>query len=137
MSAPTALYRLFAASGDLLYVGISSEPERRWKQHAEDKSWWPEVHEKTVEWHQDRLAAEGAESTAIRSERPSRNIRKPGKPNRLLHTLRLIEKGKVSEEEAPGLISVAIAEALCSGWLAEHVAIVANMTVDEVHTAAS
>ena len=37
------LYRLRANSGELLYIGISSNPLDRWWQHSRTKSWWHEV----------------------------------------------------------------------------------------------
>ncbi|MBQ1118538.1 GntR family transcriptional regulator [Streptomyces sp. C3-3] len=69
----TALYRLYNADDVLLYVGIASDPERRWKQHEEFKPWWPEVAKKTVEWLESRNAALTAETQAIRTELPRHN----------------------------------------------------------------
>lgn len=69
--APTALYRLYSSVGDLLYIGIANNPEARWAAHAADKSWWPEVSRKEVEWHGSRRLAAEAEVAAIKSE-PSR-----------------------------------------------------------------
>ncbi|MFF8297720.1 GIY-YIG nuclease family protein [Streptomyces globisporus] len=70
----TALYRLRDAAGQLLYVGISEDPLRRWPEHAKDKSWWPEVASFSQEWHDDRLHAQAAEAIAIRTERPLHNV---------------------------------------------------------------
>lgn len=72
--APTALYRLFNASGELLYVGITGDLKARLAQHAASKAWWPDVTRKTVEWHLTRSAAAVAEIAAIRGERPIHNI---------------------------------------------------------------
>lgn len=69
----TALYRLFDAADQLLYVGISTQPETRWTQHAADKPWWPLVQHRKVEWHPDREAAETAERAAISTEEPLYN----------------------------------------------------------------
>lgn len=71
---PTALYRLFDATGDLLYVGIGHTPEVRWKQHARTKDWWPLVVEKTTQWFDTRLLATKAEADAIRTEKPRFNV---------------------------------------------------------------
>lgn len=71
--ARTALYRFFDAEGRLLYVGITGNPERRWKRHACDKPWWPQVAEKTIEWFDNILAAGRAEKDAIRDEEPLHN----------------------------------------------------------------
>lgn len=72
-TASTALYRLFDAADQLLYVGISTQPETRWTQHAADKPWWPLVQRREVEWHPDREAAEAAERSAIGAEEPLYN----------------------------------------------------------------
>lgn len=71
----TALYRLFDTEGNLLYVGIAKNPKRRWYQHSVASSdvWWPDVHEKRVEWFGTRTEAEAAEKKAIRTEGPSYN----------------------------------------------------------------
>jgi prevent-host-death family protein len=72
-ATPTALYRLFDAAEQLLYVGISTQPETRWTQHAADKPWWPLVQHRKTEWHADRKAAEDAERAAVQSEEPLYN----------------------------------------------------------------
>ncbi|MGQ4353182.1 GIY-YIG nuclease family protein [Streptomyces drozdowiczii] len=69
----TALYRLFNAAGQLLYVGISHKPDVRWGQHSENKPWWPAVDRRVVEWHDTRSAAEKAELVAISQEQPLHN----------------------------------------------------------------
>lgn len=74
----TALYRFYDAAGTLLYIGVSLDVRQRWKQHALDKTWWPEVAERTVEWHDSYPKALYAESAAIRAERPLYNIRHNG-----------------------------------------------------------
>lgn len=73
----TALYRLFDTDGSLLYVGITNDPEVRWKAHSYKKPWWPEVVEKAVLWFDDRMAAATAEARAIRLETPRWNIAQP------------------------------------------------------------
>lgn len=73
----TALYRLFDTDGALLYVGITNDPEVRWKAHSYKKPWWPDVSEKTVMWFKDRTAAATAEARAIRLEAPRWNIAQP------------------------------------------------------------
>jgi predicted GIY-YIG superfamily endonuclease len=70
----TALYRLRADDGGLLYVGISEAPLRRWPEHASDKEWWPEVTSFSLEWFETRDAALAAEASAIRAEAPKCNV---------------------------------------------------------------
>jgi predicted GIY-YIG superfamily endonuclease len=72
----TALYRYFAADDELLYIGISADPEERWKVHKwgpNRMSWIRQVTRRAVEWHESRPAALKAEEEAIRSERPRYN----------------------------------------------------------------
>lgn len=71
---PTALYRLHADDGALLYVGVSAEPLTRWKQHAGEKPWWPSVARFSLNWFRTRQEALAAETAAIRSEKPKHNV---------------------------------------------------------------
>lgn len=71
---PTALYRLYSADETLLYIGISADPDRRFKQHRDAKPWWPQVAQKTIEWHPSRNRALAEEADAIKAEAPAYNI---------------------------------------------------------------
>lgn len=74
----TSLYRAFDAAGTLLYVGISTNPEQRWREHAISKAWWrSDVSRKTIEWHESRTAAGQAEAVAVRTESPVHNLALP------------------------------------------------------------
>lgn len=77
---PTSLYRFFNASGELLYVGITSRDVTRWESHAKTKEWWPAVAATTVEHYDSRSLAEAAEAEAIRTERPRHNVVHSGTP---------------------------------------------------------
>lgn len=72
-SARTALYRLYDAGDQLLYVGISRDPSGRFKAHAHEKSWWHHVVRTEIEWRDGWKQAREAEDAAIRSERPLYN----------------------------------------------------------------
>lgn len=74
MSGRTAVYRIYDATGALLYVGVAKTFGRRWEQHSSSQPWWPHVHRQTVEWFPTRVEAEFAEATAIRDERPLHNV---------------------------------------------------------------
>lgn len=71
----TVLYRYFGEAGDLLYIGITDEPGRRWKEHMKSQPWWASVRRQTAQWYDTRASAEVAEISAIRSERPLHNVR--------------------------------------------------------------
>lgn len=77
MTRRTAVYRLYDAAGDLLYVGATQSPRARFQHHATHKAWWPEVHKDDVQWHPDRAEALRAEAVAIREETPRYNTRVP------------------------------------------------------------
>lgn len=72
----TALYRYFDADGGLLYIGISNDPDFRWKDHlygSSRRNWPSEAVRRTVEWHDSRPLALKAETDAIKAERPRHN----------------------------------------------------------------
>lgn len=85
MSERTALYRLYDEADVLLYVGITNDPETRWTYHARQKTWWPEVHRRAVEWKATRDEAEAAEAKAIGCENPRWNTIRPDADGRMLH----------------------------------------------------
>lgn len=67
---PTAVYRLYADDGSLLYVGISKHPEKRLNEHSQLKFWWRHVTRKEITWYPTRAEAEAVEEQAIVTERP-------------------------------------------------------------------
>jgi len=73
MTERTAVYRLYDMTDVLLYVGISKDFGRRWKQHASMQPWWGAVDHQTVYWYPSRNDALLVEKTAITSERPVHN----------------------------------------------------------------
>ncbi|GGY78768.1 hypothetical protein GCM10010363_69610 [Streptomyces omiyaensis] len=76
-TARTALYRAFGQEGELLYVGISSDPYGRFRTHHREKDWWEkDVAKLTLEWYPNRPLAEKAEYEALHSELPLRNERR-------------------------------------------------------------
>lgn len=68
-----AVYRLYDANGELLYIGSSDNPEKRWTAHRSTKPWWPQVARHEVTWHPWREAW-GVEARAIWNERPKHNV---------------------------------------------------------------
>lgn len=94
----TALYRLFGAENVLLYVGITTNPASRWREHANIKTWWPLVARREVEWHDNRADALAAEAAAICDENPMYNIlRRPYRPfGRLVPTAHSTRSGDVA-----------------------------------------
>lgn len=82
-NARTALYRLLAANGRLLYVGIAANPDSRWGQHSTNQKWWVDVADRKIEWFPNRAAAAAAEVAAIKAERPLHNIQHAARGDQL------------------------------------------------------
>lgn len=71
-----ALYRLYDADGGLLYIGISNDPDFRWKAHLYElrRGDWPKkAVRRSLEWYDSRALALAAEEKAIKAERPRYN----------------------------------------------------------------
>lgn len=70
----TGVYRLYACDGTLLYIGVTNDPLRRWKQHAATKSWWTEVDHIVLIPFGSATSARYMERQIIRSESPLYNV---------------------------------------------------------------
>ena len=68
------LYRFFDAGKALLYVGITSRPPQRFKDHGREKEWWREVATIEMQHFDDRASLEQAERKAIKRENPRYNV---------------------------------------------------------------
>jgi predicted GIY-YIG superfamily endonuclease len=74
VNTPEILYRLKAANGELLYVGVTRDFPARLKQHAADKPWAHEVrHTETVYIDGTRTQIEAIERAVIKAEAPKYN----------------------------------------------------------------
>lgn len=100
----TGLYRVFDATGKLLYIGISQNPDVRFSQHSQIKDWWRDVVERRVEWHPSRKEAELAEKTAIQTEKPHWNINHATRPLNNPEAERLYAEHRWNLEEARALL---------------------------------
>lgn len=78
------VYHLFTQEGDLLYVGLTAVPRKRWEQHARKAEWWHRAAYLNVYAVRgdDRLCADlGArhwEGLAIHEAYPLENRHGPG-----------------------------------------------------------
>ena len=67
------IYRAYDMSGQLLYIGVTKDPDRRRNEHAV-KDWWTQVAEfEITEVGLDRDFAYQLEAESIRVERPIYN----------------------------------------------------------------
>lgn len=70
-----ALYRFYDSHGDLLYVGISWNPGRRWDTHRRLSRWWKLAVRVEVDVYARERDALHAEVAWIRNARPTHNVR--------------------------------------------------------------
>jgi hypothetical protein len=63
---------MFAADGELLYIGCTANLTRRMKNHPD---WLLARTRITAEWHPDRATGRAAETRAIKAEAPALNLR--------------------------------------------------------------
>ena len=70
---PTALYRAYSATDELLYVGVSISVMARLSQHKSSADWFDGTSRIDVEWHPTRQKALAAEMQAIKTEHPIYN----------------------------------------------------------------
>lgn len=75
-SRRTAVYRLYGHDGELVYVGMTVNIERRLADHERGSFWWPHVARTAVVWYDTRPEADAAESEAVAAEKPLYNMRK-------------------------------------------------------------
>ena len=68
------LYRFFDEDETLLYVGQTTNPPRRFKEHAAAKNWWLNVASIDLEHFPDQQSLNYAERQAIVLEDPLHNI---------------------------------------------------------------
>lgn len=74
MPTPTALYRLYDEGHQLLYVGITTNPSRRFREHEERVTWWNLVHDAVVgPWLSTGREAYEVEREVQRGEYPLYN----------------------------------------------------------------
>ena len=66
----TALYRLYDADRILLYIGITKQPDKRFKQHAQNQNWWHLVVRSEIHWLDSRDEALAVEAKAVQAEKP-------------------------------------------------------------------
>jgi predicted GIY-YIG superfamily endonuclease len=76
IAGPTWLYRLYSAER-LVYVGVSSDPQNRFKTHRQKTEWWPRVDRVVLRWLPSRAEAFAAERQAIATELPEMNVARP------------------------------------------------------------
>lgn len=68
------LYRMFAADGSLLYVGITNNPIFRFREHRTAKEWWTEVASISLTHYESREKLAAAERQAVKAECPLWNV---------------------------------------------------------------
>lgn len=120
--ATTSLYRHFAASGDLLYVGISNCTVKRFRVHLKTASWAQDIARIEIERFPSRSDARAAEAIAIAKENPRHNIHHTpaGKGSHDPHTLPEFTDGLSAAIRKAGN------RAVLARWLDVHPQLVTN-----------
>jgi hypothetical protein len=111
-----AVYRMFDASGNLLYVGVTGNINNRFGSHM-DKRWFPLVTNISLEWFPTRAQAEIAERRAIERELPRLNVQhKPRQEQKTSVLARMTPRSrqKIAVREAAAARELAIREAAAS-----------------------
>ncbi len=70
---PHAVYQLFGADDELLYIGMTKNPKARFATHKYSKDWWPLVVRHEIEWYPTYREARVVETRLLRQHRPPRN----------------------------------------------------------------
>jgi predicted GIY-YIG superfamily endonuclease len=72
----TATYELYAEDGTAMYIGLTANPNRRFKEHQSNQGWWHQVDltKTNITWHSNRQEAQDAEEALIKEKRPIYNI---------------------------------------------------------------
>jgi predicted GIY-YIG superfamily endonuclease len=73
-----AVYRIYDATGRLIYVGATGNVEQRLGTHRTQAWWWSLVDRVETEPHQELADAFAAELDAILAEKPVFNVRNLG-----------------------------------------------------------
>lgn len=68
------VYRFYDVNGALLYIGVTSNPYKRWERHENTKPWFGDVAVITRSLYQDKASAYEAERRGIIAEHPKYNI---------------------------------------------------------------
>lgn len=71
---PCSVYRWFAPTGQLLYVGAALDPDKRWNELRNAEEWPRFAAWRTVEWYETVREALAAEQDAIKTEGPLLNM---------------------------------------------------------------
>ena len=81
---PCVLYRVFAAGGALLYVGVTVNYWARMAGHQRSSPWWHRAYTITIKRYARLAVGSAAEAVAIREEKPQCNVHHVGrqKPSR-------------------------------------------------------
>lgn len=72
--APHCVYMAYSESGEVIYIGSTSNPRLRVGQHKAVKPWWPEVVRVAVDTYPSKAEALAEEKKRICAQQPKYNI---------------------------------------------------------------
>jgi GIY-YIG catalytic domain. len=73
-SDASAVYRIYNAADELIYIGMSYEPAVRARVQRREKAWGHEIDRYEVDWHPNRATSQRAEEELIKEFRPRYNV---------------------------------------------------------------
>jgi len=74
-----AVYRIYNAKENMIYVGVTNDVLMRIAQHRRDKHWRDEITVVHLDWCETRSEALAIENMLIESFKPIYNLRQPRK----------------------------------------------------------
>lgn len=96
------LYRLLAADGELLYVGVTTDPHMRLSAHRASE-WGNEIADIAVSVFDSREAVLEAEREAIKAQHPKFNVLHRSMPSSRVRTVRVPDElWQVAQDTAWG-----------------------------------
>lgn len=94
-SDPSAVYRIYNTAGDLIYVGMSYDPDVRVRVQRREKVWGHEISRHEVDWHPNRAASQRAEEQLIKERQPRYNVTHT--PEHRVRSLRHISRARAQQ----------------------------------------
>lgn len=114
----TAVYELYDAFGELLYVGVTNSPRHRFAQHAADKFWWGDVDpsQTRMTWFETRQEALRVERRRIRSKGRGTVHNHIHNPRRGSPRARGRDRVRSTWSERYAAVGIATGSVVCGEW---------------------
>jgi excinuclease UvrABC nuclease subunit len=91
-SDTSAVYRIYNAANELIYIGMSYEPATRVNVQRREQKWGHEIARYEADWFPDRVASRDAEERLIKELQPRYNVTHT--PEHRVRSLQFMEKAR-------------------------------------------